>query len=161
MRKRFYVWAILRLGLGVVFLWAFIDKLFGLGFATARENAWISGGSPTSGFLIRSTQGPFANFFQSLAGSSFIDWIFMVGLLFIGLALLAGVFVRIGSIAGAIMLFLMWLAVLPPKNNPFVDDHLIYLIILIGFIFVHAGKYWGFGTWWKHKKLVKKYPILE
>ena len=161
MRKRYYVWATLRIGLGIIFLWAFLDKLFGLGFATASENSWIAGGSPTSGFLTYGTKGPLASFFQSLAGSNFVDWLFMLGLLFIGLTLLLGIFVRIGSIAGAVSLFLIWLSVLPPQNNPFLDDHLIYLAVLIGFIFVHAGRYWGFGTWWQHHKIVKKYPILE
>ncbi len=30
-----YVWGIFRLGMGWIFLWAFFDKLFGLGYATA------------------------------------------------------------------------------------------------------------------------------
>ena len=34
-----YVWGALRIGVGWIFLWGFLDKLFGLGFATARENA--------------------------------------------------------------------------------------------------------------------------
>ncbi|HLV72357.1 MAG TPA: hypothetical protein VKY91_06180, partial [Vulgatibacteraceae bacterium] len=29
-----YVWAAARLALGWIFAWAFVDKLFGLGFAT-------------------------------------------------------------------------------------------------------------------------------
>ncbi|MEU4541590.1 hypothetical protein AB0G15_42860, partial [Streptosporangium sp. NPDC023825] len=29
-----YVWAIARIGLGWIFLWAFLDKTFGWGFAT-------------------------------------------------------------------------------------------------------------------------------
>lgn len=161
MQKRYYVWAILRIGLGIIFLWAFFDKVFGLGFATPAENAWISGGSPTTGFLTHATTGPFASFFQSLAGSQFIDWIFMIGLLGVGVTLTLGIMLRIGSISGAVMLLLMWLAVLPPAHHPFLDDHLVYLIVMVGFIFVHAGKYWGFGTWWKHRELVKKYPILE
>jgi thiosulfate dehydrogenase [quinone] large subunit len=43
-----YVLAGLRLALGWIFLWAVIDKLFGLGFATPAKNAWIDGGSPTT-----------------------------------------------------------------------------------------------------------------
>ena len=37
--------AALRLVLGFTFMWAFIDKLFGLGYATPAAKAWISGGS--------------------------------------------------------------------------------------------------------------------
>lgn len=43
--------ALLRLSIGFVFLWAFLDKLFGLGYATPGARAWINGGSPTKGFL--------------------------------------------------------------------------------------------------------------
>lgn len=161
MKKRYYIWASLRIALGAIFLWAFLDKLFGLGFSTAKESAWIAGGSPTYGFLAFATKGPFATLFQSLANSTIIEWVFMLGLLFVGVALLSGILVRPASFVGAMMLFLMWLAVLPPEHHPFLDDHLVYLAIMIGFIFVHAGKYWGFGTWWRNHAFVKKYSFLE
>ncbi|MFI7542538.1 hypothetical protein ACIBQZ_14865, partial [Actinoplanes sp. NPDC049599] len=48
----------LRLALGWVFLWAFIDKMFGLGLATPEKGAWINGGSPTKGFLGNAVAGP-------------------------------------------------------------------------------------------------------
>ena len=38
---------LLRLALGVEFLWAFFDKLFGLGYSTPSARAWLEGGSPT------------------------------------------------------------------------------------------------------------------
>jgi CPA2 family monovalent cation:H+ antiporter-2 len=37
--------------MGFVFLWAFLDKTFGFGYATASGKGWIDGGSPTEGFL--------------------------------------------------------------------------------------------------------------
>ncbi len=52
-----WAWSLLRLLLGWSFLWAFLDKMFGLGFATCRlegggidfgcDAAMLSGGSPT------------------------------------------------------------------------------------------------------------------
>ncbi len=64
-----YAWAVTRLSIGFVFLWAFFDKLLALGYATGvdRETgaidrfgdaAWINGGSPTTGYLSNIT-GPF------------------------------------------------------------------------------------------------------
>ncbi|MBI2673662.1 MAG: hypothetical protein HYX23_00010 [Candidatus Zambryskibacteria bacterium] len=105
--------------------------LIGLGFATKSENAWLSGGSPTSGFLLNATRGPLEPLFKGLAGVAAVDWLFMTGLLFVGLTLLFNRFVFWGAVAGSVMLFLMYLAVLPPENNPLIDDHLIYILVLI------------------------------
>lgn len=120
----------LRFVMAFIFLWAFVDKLFGLGFATPSERAWINGGSPTTGFLANSPQGPFAGIFNSLAGAPVVDWLFMGGLLFVGLTLLVNKYVNLGAIAGIIMMVLMWLAVLPPGNNPIVDEHIVYALVL-------------------------------
>lgn len=123
--------SLLRISLGFVFLWAFFDKLFGLGFATAVDKAWINGGSPTYGFLTFATKGPFAMFFKSIAGNPLVDWIFMIGLLAVGVSLIFNYLVKIGSIAGLLMVMLMYLAVFPPENNPIVDDHIIYALVFI------------------------------
>lgn len=121
---------LLRLSMGFVFLWAFLDKTFGLGFATARAQAWISGGSPTAGFLQFGVRGPLAGFFHGLAGMPAVDWLFMAGLLFVGLTLLLNRFVKWGALAGSAMLLLMYLALLFPENNPFVDEHIVYMLVL-------------------------------
>ncbi|HDH31445.1 MAG TPA: DoxX family membrane protein [Candidatus Wolfebacteria bacterium] len=155
-----YIWALLRFGMGWIFLWAFLDKLFGLGFATAADKAWLVGGSPTFGFLKFGTSGPLSSFYQGMAGNVIIDWLFMLGLLFIGLALILGIFVRIASLIGALLMFLMWTAFLPPKHNPFLDDHIIYLIILIGLTIRRPDQRICLGKWWANTKLVKKYQFL-
>lgn len=124
------IWLVLRLAMSFIFLWAFVDKLFGLGFATTAEKAWINGGSPTSGFLLNATRGPLAEFFKGLAGMPVVDWLFMAGLLGVGLTLLLNRFVVWGAVAGSAMLLLMYLAVFPPANHPFLDDHLVYILVL-------------------------------
>ncbi len=124
------VWLKLRFAMSFIFLWAFFDKLFGLGFATTSEKAWINGGSPTTGFLSGAVRGPFAEIFHSLAGVALVDWLFMLGLIFIGLTLLFNRYVLWGAIAGIIMMVLMWLALLFPENNPLIDDHIVYALVL-------------------------------
>ncbi len=157
-----YVWGLLRLGMGWIFFWAFIDKLLGLGFATTPEKSWLAGNSPTSGFLEFATKGPLAEFFKSLAGNVAVDWLFMMGLLFVGMFLLLGIGVRIASCVGALMMVLFYLAgFLLPVNNPFMDDHIMYAILLIGFSVSKSGDYLGFGKWWSKTKLVEKCPILK
>lgn len=120
----------LRIIMAFIFLWAFADKTFGLGFATKSASAWIRGGSPTSGFLLHGTHGPFASFFQSLAGQPVVDWLFMIGLLGIGLGLLIHRYHKWVSIAGIVLMLLMYLAAFPPENNPIIDDHIVYIFVL-------------------------------
>src|SRR5213078_1451453 len=82
--------AVLRISTGFVFLWAFLDKTFGLGYSTTSARAWIHGGSPTKGFLSSIHAGPFQSTAHAIAGTQGADWLFMVGLLAIGVALIAG-----------------------------------------------------------------------
>ncbi|WP_425560695.1 hypothetical protein [Luedemannella helvata] len=156
-----YVFAGLRVALGWIFLWAFLDKLFGLGHETAAAKAWINGGSPTTGFLSKGTAGPFADFYQGLAGAAWADWLFMAGLLGIGVALIAGIGLRVAAVTGGLLMVLMWTAVLPPANNPFMDDHLIYAGVLAALALVKAGDTAGFGKTWAELPLVKQAPWLK
>ena len=156
-----YVWAITRLSLGWIFLWAFLDKLFGLGHETPSARAWIDGGSPTGGFLKSSPTGPFEGVYNDIAGATWADWLFMLGLAGIGAALILGVSIRIAAAAGALLMVMMWAAVLPPENNLFMDDHIIYALVLVGLALVSAGDTLGFGKWWGNTKLVRTHPILK
>ncbi len=170
--KEEYAWAFLRIGMSLIFLWAFFDKLFGLGFATCMnaetnqievmcDSAWINGGSPTSGFLKFGTHGPLSPFYQSIAGNVYVDWIFMAGLLLIGLSLFLGMGVKIAGYSGALMLLLMYAALLPPEHHPFLDEHIIYAIIMIGLTMVRSGHCLGLGEWWSDTYLVIKHEFLE
>mgnify|MGYP006929328070 CR=1 FL=1 len=147
--------------MGWIFLWAFLDKTFGLGFATAPGNAWIIGGSPTDGFLKFATKGPFAETFQSLAGVGLVDWLFMLGLLFVGLGLLLGVWVRLASYSGALILMLMYLAgFIWPEHNPFMDEHIMYAVLMFAFPLADSSVI-GISEWWNKTSLVRKYRILR
>src|SRR5215207_10167254 len=131
------IWGVLRLAMGWVFLWAFLDKLLALGFASGRnpetgvadrfgDAAWIHGGSPTDGFLK------------------------------FGLA------TRLAAGAGIVWMVLFYTAsALSPENNPFMDDHIIYAIVLAGIAVVGGGRYLGLGKQWERLSFVQKYPILR
>ncbi len=165
--------AALRIAFGFTFLWAFLDKTFALGFATGKDEAgnvdyfgdaaWINGGSPTEGFLSFGVpeDNPFKDIFTNMAGQAWVDWLFMIGLLGIGVTLLLGVGMRIGTAAGALMYAMMYLAVLPLENNPIVDDHLLGVISMAVLYFAAAGATWGFGRMWRRTSLVQKYPVLK
>lgn len=153
--------ALLRILMGWMFLWAFLDKLLGLGYATKASSAWLSGGSPTAGFLKFAASGPFKDMFNSLSGVVWVDWFFMLGLFALGLFLILGIGLRIAAWAGSLLLFLMWVALYPVENNPFLDEHIIYILVLWLLTYSNAGDYWGLGKWWGKTSLVKNYPILK
>lgn len=156
-----YVFAAVRLGLGWTFLWAFLDKTFGLGYATPAERAWLEGGSPTRGFLGNAATGPFEGLYHQIAGAAWADWLFMIGLAGIGLALLLGIGTRVAAATGALLYVLMWTAVLPPENNPFLDEHLINAALLVGLALAGAGDTLGFGRAWARLPIVRRWPWLK
>ena len=164
------IFFLIRVSLGVTFLWAFFDKLFGLGFSTCRDaathtvallcdKAWISGGSPTFGFLQFATKGPFQDFYQSIAGHMTVDWLFMAGLLGIGIALMFGILLRLAVVSGVAMMVLMYFAVIPSTTNPLIDDHIIYALVLLLFLFAPARDSWGFNKKWR--RITKNHTWLQ
>lgn len=145
--------ALARIALGWTFLWAFFDKLFGLGFATAKENAWLAGGSPTTGYLANAAYGPLAGIFNAMAGSVLVDWLFMLGLLGIGIGLTFGIARKLAGYSGAVMMVLMFLSALLPEHNPLVDDHIIYALMCI--YFAQTKTMWSCTKCWDKLKIVK------
>ena len=161
----------LRLALGFEFLWAFLDKTFGLGYATASKDAWINGGSPTKGFLAGANVGPLQGVFRSLSGVAGMDWLFMIGLLGIGLALILGVAIRPAAFSGALLLLMMWAAVWVPakiaggqpsgSTNPIVDEH---IIAIFGLIVLAGLATWGtgyLGRKWGSLRVIQTHPWLR
>lgn len=144
-----YALGVIRLAFGFTFLWAFADKTFGLGLATPGERAWINGGSPTTGYL-SGVEGPLAGFYQAMAGNVMIDWLFMLGLLGIGLTLMTGAAARVGALCGVAMYLFMYGAALPLANNPIVDDHLTGALVLLAIAAIPAAwHYLGMGSRWQ------------
>nr|KEP24166.1 hypothetical protein DA06_22365 [Georgenia sp. SUBG003] len=144
--------AVGRIIIGWTFLWAFIDKLFGLGYMTPAERAWINGGTPAQGF-INGIESPFAGFFQLFA-NPFGDALFMAGLLGIGVAMVAGAGLKIAAVTGSLLLFFMYLAELPLAiggTNPITDSHWIEAMLLIISAVTLSGDTWGLGRWWARK----------
>ena len=156
---RAHVLAGLRLFTGFIFLWAFLDKTFGLGYATPSGKGWIDGGSPTKGFLSSVAAGPMKSTFHSWAGAGWCDTLFMLALLGVGLGLMLGVAMRLTAAAGTLLMAFMWIAEWPPakhladgspsmSTNPFVDYHVIYALVMIALAAVGAGATWGLDKVW-------------
>ncbi|MDQ1661659.1 MAG: thiosulfate dehydrogenase (quinone) large subunit [Blastococcus sp.] len=161
----------LRIATGFIFLWAFVDKFFGLGYATPSAKAWIHGGSPTKGFLSHVAAGPLQGLMHSMAGTWWADGLFMAGLLAVGVAAMLGIALRPAAAAATIIMALMWLAEFPPamstsagaptaSTNPIVDYHIIYALALIVSALTYAGHTWGLGRWWSRLPVVNRNNLL-
>jgi thiosulfate dehydrogenase [quinone] large subunit len=163
-----------------------LDKAFALGFSTGRvvddagatvkiaffgDASWIHGASPTAGVLGFALKGPFTHFYQTITGyqmtqagptsAAWVDWIYMLSMLAIGLALILGVGVRLASIGGIIWMAIFFTATaIWPQNNPFVDEHVIGAVVLAALFLANAGRYYGLGKVWQRTKLVRRYPVL-
>ena len=142
--SRGFALALLRILLGSVFLWAFLDKTFGLGFGTPRDRSWLAGGSPTTGYLA-SREGTFGGVFQALSGHAWVDWGFMLGMLLVGLALVLGVGLRLAALGAVLLMGGLWLSSLPLENNPVVDEHLVYAAAAVALAATRAGDTLGLG----------------
>ncbi|MDE9364612.1 hypothetical protein PZ938_03260 [Luteipulveratus sp. YIM 133132] len=167
-----WVWPVVRLVVGFVFFWAFLDKLLALGFATGKDpktgaldrlgpDAWIHGGSPTYGFLKFGTDSPLSPMYESMAGVSVFDWLFMLGMGGVGLAVILGVATRIATVSGILLMVSLRLALLVPENNPIVDEHLVYALLLIGLAALPAARRFSLATWWEGLAVVRRFPILR
>ena len=162
--------AVTRIATGFVFLWAFLDKTFGLHYSTGAavaggepSLAWIDGGTPSQGFMTYAAVGPFKDTFASMAGPV-SDWLFMLGLLGIGVAVMLGVGLRVAAVSGSIMMVLMWVAEWPllvGSTNPVVDYHLVYALVLVLCATLLAGDTWGLGRWWARLPVVQRAPWLR
>ena len=159
-----WAWTILRILLGWSFLWAFLDKMFGLGFATCRADdssaidfgcdaAMISGGSPTYGYLNFATAGSHTGDLFSWMAPAAPDAInladvgFMAALLVGGLGLMLGIGIRFSAIGAALLMLFMFLAGdVWPENNPVNSSHVIEMVAFVGIAAVRPTR-WSLNAW--------------
>lgn len=175
--KGMWAWTALRILLGWSFLWAFLDKLFGLGFSTCRvkvdgaatntidfmcESAMLKGGSPTYGLLEFGTQGSHTGgLFRWMASSGpttigIADILFMIALLLAGVALMLGVGVRIAAIGSAILMLFMFLALdVWPETNPINSSHSVEMLVYLGIATVGPGNF-ALQNW-----MVRTFPFMS
>ena len=111
--------------------------------------------------------GPFEATFHAIAGATWADWLFMAGLLGIGLAVILGVGLRIAAVGGTVMMLLMWAAEWPldrvtgagepsMSTNPIVDYHIICALALVALALTYAGHTWGLGKRWAALPFVQR-----
>ncbi len=150
---------VFRILTGWLLLWGFLDKMFGLGFETPAGSGMIDGVSPSS-FVVYVTNGIFKDLFLSMAGNWFVDILFMLGLLVLGITMIIGIASKLTTIAVCAFLLVMWMLVVPPVDNPVVDYHLILIAGMIATYCLGGFERYSLYERWQDTWLVKRFPIL-
>lgn len=147
MKKSDIKLALLRMGMGWLFLYAGWTKVVNPGWSAA---GYLKGAKTFSGL------------YQWLASSANIEWINFLnqwGLVLIGVALILGVVVKLASFFGAVLMILYYFPILTfpmvGKHSYIVDEHIIYVLVFLLFMHTDAGKVWGLGKWFKRLPGVK------
>ena len=144
---------LLRISMGWLFFYAGITKVL--------NPAWSAGG-----YL----QGAktFAGFYNWIATPGLLpitNFVNEWGLTLLGVSLILGVFVRLSSVLGAVLMLLYYLPILDfPYPNPhsfLVDEHIIYILALLYFAAARAGRVWGLENWCSNLPICSKFPKLR
>ena len=122
----------LRFGIGVMFLLSGWGK--------------ITSGWTASSYLL-SANGPFADWFHSLAGNGVVDAANAWGMFFLGIALVLGLCVRPAAILGAVLMVLYYLAHFVANTaNGVIDEHVVLIMVFALFAAGGAGHAFGLNA---------------
>jgi thiosulfate dehydrogenase [quinone] large subunit len=102
-----------------------------------------------AGFLSRTkTFHDFYSIFATPPAAYILSVLVAYGHLLIGLSLLVGLLVRLSAGFGALLMVVYWMAhmdwpYIENKSNFIIDQHLVYVGVLLYLVVVHAGRVWG------------------
>lgn len=143
----------LRISLGWLFFYAGVTKVLNPDWSAA---GYLQSAKTLTGLYHWFAQPgvlPIVNFIN--------EW----GALLIGVSLLLGIFVRLSTTAGALLMLLYYVPVLEfpyiGQNSFLIDEHIIYAAALLLLGSLSAGRVWGLETWCSHLPICSKYPRLR
>lgn len=148
---------LLRISMGWVFLFAAIRQIPNPDWSAV---GFLSGATTFPAFFELMATPPFLPIINAL-----IPWVHLL----IGLALILGIGVRLGAIAGAALMFLYYLPRLDGfmvgPNNFIVEYHLVYTFAIVYLAAVHAGRVFGLEGWLANRPETRGYleqhPMLR
>jgi thiosulfate dehydrogenase [quinone] large subunit len=152
--------ALFRIAVGIIFLWAGLEKLLGpepfdaagfLKFGTLGSLGWpFVSGTPVEGTVYNPTH----DFWVALAGypglMSLINVLVVAGEIGIGIALIIGLFTRFAGAMGTLMMLLFFLATWNFAYG-IVNQQLSYALICATLTGIGAGKYYGLDSVLAHR----------
>jgi len=144
--------AILRIGVGIIFLWAGLEKVFApepwsaagfLQFGTGGSLGWpFVTGEVAEGTIFNPTQGFWADLATNEAAMSVINVLVPFGQIGIGVGLILGLLTRFSAAMGTLMMLFFFLAAWDFAFG-IVNQHLTYALVTAFLGLIGAGNYFG------------------
>ena len=152
--------ALLRIVVGIIFLWAGLDKLLGsgpTGWSAAGFLAHATGGSlgwpfvaapaaDAAAVIYNPTHDLWVSLSKNDTAMAIVNPLVVYGEIGIGISLILGLLTRFGAIMGALMMALFFVAGWAFTNG-IVEEHLTYIVVLLAIAGLGAGKYYGLDQW--------------
>ncbi len=144
---------LLRISMGWMMFYAGITKVI--------DPEWTS-----AGYLIGAKT--FTGLYQWLATPSILPAVNFVNewtLTLLGISLMLGIFVRLSSLLGVVLMMLYYFPILdfpyPTPHSFLVDEHIIYGAVLLSLANLRAGRVWGLERWCSTFPICAKFPRLR
>lgn len=144
---------LLRISLGTLFFYAGVTKVINPNWSAA---GYLKGAKTLPefyNFLLQPNILPIVNFVN--------EW----ALTLLGISLLLGIFVRLSSKLGSLLMLLYYIPILKfpyaGTNSFLVDQHIIYIFSLLLLGSAKAGRYLGLEKWCSALPICSKYPKLR
>lgn len=144
---------LLRISLGILFFYAGITKVLNPNWSAAGYLKGAQTFPELYNFLLQPEILPIINFVN--------EW----GLTLLGVSLLLGIFVRLSSKLGALLMLLYYIPILKfpyvGANSFLVDQHVIFIFSLLLLGSLKTGRYLGLEKWCSSLPICSKYPKLR
>lgn len=139
----------LRISLGWLMLYAGITKVLNPEWSAA---GYLKGAKTFTGIY---------QWFSSPGIIPMTDFLNEWGLTLLGISLIFGIAVRFSSVLGGALMLLYYFPVLEfpyvGQHSFIIDEHIIYILVLILFATVRAGRVWGLDSVLSNLPIYKNY----
>lgn len=147
----------MRIGMGWILLQGGLTKLV--------DPSWTA-----AGYLSNVPAGnPFAAYWGLMAGNPLVDQLVIWGLVLTGIALMVGALTRLTVFSASTMMLLFWASSLeggilqgfPVAHGWMVDNHIVYVILMVAAAEFGAGRILGVDEYLEETDLVENNPWLK
>lgn len=143
-----------RIVIGIIFLWAGLQKLLGSGpegfsaagflqFGTSGALGWpFVSGEVAEGTVFNPTHDFWVGLGTNEGLMPIVNFLVVFGQIGIGIALILGILTRFAAIMGTLMMLFFFIAAWEFEHG-IVNQHLTYAVVTFGLAVVGAGNYFG------------------